>query len=174
VQTRPIFWWLLGGAVVLYVLSRTQRGQQASSDSIVFLDVAAHRFGAALLSRGYRNNNPLNIRFIAKNPFNGQVRNDGGYGVYDTAQNGTRAAGHQLVAYDARGLHTLREIISTWAPSSENDTVAYIADVSAQMDLDADEAFDVYARLPELAKAMAVHENGYEDDSYNWQWVYLK
>jgi BMFP domain-containing protein YqiC len=164
----------LGGAVVLFLLSRTQRGQQVAGDTLEFADVAASRIGAALLSRGYRNNNPLNLRYIdPSRAFNGQVRNDGGYGVYDSMQNGVRAAGKQLKQYAARGMSTIRQIVSTWAPPAENDTQAYVADVSAQLDLDADESFDVVTQLADLAAAMARHENGYLDDSINWQWVYL-
>src|SRR5262245_7042568 len=42
--------------------------------------------------KSVRNNNPGNLRYIVANPFTGQIKNDGGYGVYDTLLNGTRAA----------------------------------------------------------------------------------
>ena len=94
---------------------------------------AGARLVNALTSRGYRNNNPGNLRYIAKNPWQGQIGNDNGYGIYDTPQNGTRALGHQLRAYGDRGLNTVKLIISTWAPSSDNDTIAYIGDMSTQL-----------------------------------------
>lgn len=168
--------WLLGGLVCaagLWLYSRTRAGADAAQGALEFIDVSGSRIANALTSRGYRNNNPGNLRFIAVNPFNGQVGNDGGYGVYDSPQSGTRALGKQLYAYERRGLNTVRAIISTWAPSSENNTVAYIADVASQLDVDPDEVINVTERRAELGQAIARHENGYVDDSYDWNWVYL-
>jgi hypothetical protein len=141
-----------------------------------FLDVVASKVGALLMTRGYRNNNPGNIRYIAnaRRAWRGQIADDKGYGVYDTPANGTRALGHQLEAYARRGLVTVRSIISTWAPSNENDTNAYIAHVSSDLSVDPDDSLDVRARLPKIARAIAKHENGYVDTSYDFEtWVYL-
>lgn len=113
------------------------------------------------LVRGLRNNNPGNLRFIARNPWLGQLRDDGeGYGVYSSLPLGVRAAGRQLLAYQQRGINTVRQIISTWAPRSENDTAAYIAAVSSALRVPADAAIDVNARLAELAAAIFRHELG--------------
>jgi hypothetical protein len=161
----------LGAAVLLWLYSRTKRGAAAADATVGLLDMTVSRIGAALISRGYRNNNPGNIRFIARNPWQGQVGNDGGYGIYDTPQNGTRALGHQLKAY---GTNTVNAIITKWAPAADsNNTVAYIADVAAELDIDASQPFDVNARLADLAAAIARHENGYLDTSFDMEWVYL-
>ena len=168
--------WLIGGlvaAVAIFAYSRTKRGRDDVQSVAEDVGVGVAVVGNFFMSRGYRNNNPGNIRFIANNPWNGQVRNDGGYGVYDTPQNGTRAMGRQLRAYQQRGLDTVRKIIGTWAPSSENDTNAYIKHVADILQINPDQPFDVYARLAELGAAIAKHENGYESSDYNWQWVYL-
>jgi hypothetical protein len=173
--------WLLGGlgaAVLLWVATRTQAGGDAADDAVGgaldFVDVSASRIGAALTSRGYRNNNPGNIRYIVRNPWNGQVGDDGGYGVYSDARLGTRALGKQLLAYAKAGRRTVRDIISTWAPANENNTGAYITDVANQLGIDPDDVFDVDASLVNLARAIAKHENGYLDSSYDWDtWVRL-
>jgi cell division protein FtsI/penicillin-binding protein 2 len=162
----------LGGAAVLFVLSRTQQGQQATGGALSFLNVETSRLGALVSSRGYANNNPLNMRFLTSGAWNGQVANDGGFAVYDTPQNGTRAAGRQLRKYFAAGRRTVRDIVSTWAPSSENDTDAYVNDVAGELDVDAD-SDDVSGMLPDLVRAMAKHENGYVDSSYDWNWALL-
>jgi hypothetical protein len=121
-------------------------------------------------SRGYRNNNPGNLRYLSSNAWNGQVSNDNGYGVYDSPENGTRALGHQLQAY---GLDTVRDIITRWAPSSDgNNTDAYVTDVADQLGFGPDDSLDVGSLLPQLAAAIAKHENGYLDSSYDWSWVY--
>lgn len=173
-----IFGMGLAGAAALWYWSRkTQSGpaalDQGTTGALDFIDVTATRIQNAITSRGYRNNNPGNIRFIARNPWNGQVGNDGGYGVYDTPQNGTRALGRQLRIYANRGITSVRDIIATWAPSSENNTYAYIADVASQLGVDADQPLDVAGSLPDLARAIARHENGYLDSGYNWDWATL-
>lgn len=137
-----------------------------------FLTTAATRIVNAATSRGYRNNNPGNIRYLTAHAWNGQVDNDNGYAVFDTPQNGTRALGHQLQAYIARGLTTSRAIVSTWAPPSDgNDTEAYIDDVATQLSVGPDD--DVSDRLADLAQAIARHENGYLSSDFDFQWVYL-
>lgn len=163
----------LAGALALFAWSRTRSGGAGLASTLEFLDVSASRVGAAVNSRGYRNNNPGNIRFIATNPFNGQVGNDGGLGVYARPQDGVRALGKQLQAYERRHLVTVRDIVATWAPPNENDTSAYVADVAAQLDVDADAVINVTAQLANLARAIAKHENGYLDSAYDWTWVYL-
>lgn len=169
----------LAGAVGLYVWYRTRvaadaGGTQDAADSVFnFVDTAASRVTNLIGSRGYRNNNPGNLRTVRVNPWQGQCADDGGYGVYDTPANGTRALGHQLRAYSNRGLNTIAKIISTWAPPSDNnDTAAYIADVSAALDIDSFALIDVETELADLAQAIARHENGYADSAYDWQWVY--
>lgn len=166
--------WLLGilaAAAGLWLYSRTRAGQDAAVEGVALLDVAASRITNTLTSRGYRNNNPGNIRYIATNPWNGQIGNDGGYGIYDTPRNGTRALGHQLRKY---GSNTIGALISKWAPAADsNNTAAYIADVSSQLDIDAWAPIDVVSQLADLAEAIARHENGYIDSTYDFQWVYL-
>lgn len=167
----------LAGAVALYAWSRTRAGAAAVGDSLdgalEFVDVSAARVKNALVSRGYRNNNPGNIRFIVRNPWNGQVGDDGGYGIYSTPTLGTRALGKQLLKYAREGRRTVRDIIATWAPSIENNTSAYVTAVANALGLNPDQPFDVDARLVDLARAIAKHENGYLDSSYDFNWVRL-
>lgn len=74
--------------------------------------------------RGLRNRNPGNLR---ANAFLGFQRlDDAGYAIFDTLAHGNRGAARQLRLYFARGINTIRSIVSTWAPSSENDTERYI------------------------------------------------
>ena len=172
---RASTWWLLGGlgaAVLLFAYTRTKRGQETTQSVSENVAVGVAVVGNFFMSRGYRNNNPGNIRFIAKNPWNGQTGNDGGYGVYDTPQNGTRAMGRQLRKYEQEGYNTVRKIIARWAPSNENDTNAYVKHVADLLNIDPDQPFSVYDRLAELGEAIAKHENGYASSDYNWQWVY--
>lgn len=127
--------------------------------------------------RGIRNNNPLNLRYIADpaRAYNGQVGNDGGYGIYDTPADGVRAASHQLQEDYANGDGTLAGLITTWAPPVENNTPAYIADVAQRTGLDPLAALDLMPNLPQIVAAMIWHEDG--EQPYNMAditaWVYL-
>lgn len=167
----------LAGALGLWLWSRTRSAsvsvETITDDALGFVDVTASRIKNALASLGYRNNNPGNLRFIVRNPWNGQIGDNGGFGVYSSPALGARALGKQLLAYAKAGRRTVRDIIATWAPPNENDTNAYIADVCGQLGVNADTVIDVEARLVDLAKAIARHENGYLDSTYDWQWVRL-
>jgi hypothetical protein len=168
----------LAGAGALFAYTRTKSGSQVANDATAsvldFVDVSASRVSGLLNSRGYRNNNPGNLRFIVRNPWNGQVGDDGGYGIYDTPANGTRALGKQLLAYARAGRTTVRDIIATWAPTNENDTESYIRDVASQLGVEPDVTIDVDLQLGSLARAIAKHENGYLDAAYNFDaWVRL-
>ena len=80
------------------------------------------------MSRGLRNNNPGNIRPVSRNQ-----ANDGAFTIYRTPEEGWGALGKQLKAYANAGLDNVASIISKYAPSSENNTGAYIQSVTAGM-----------------------------------------
>lgn len=136
----------------------------ALSSTAQGLSDAAANVGYAIgvyVPKGLRNHNPGNLRYVASVQWNGQVGDDGtGYAVFDTDEHGVRALGHQLQTYAGRGLTSVTEIISTYAPSNENDTQAYIADVAQRVGVDPNEPLDVYALLPQLVDAIIHHEQG--------------
>jgi hypothetical protein len=79
--------------------------------------------------RGLRNNNPLNIRHNA-DVFQGEIKgNDKSFKTFSSMPYGYRAAFVTLGTYLSRGWNTIEKIISKWAPSNENDTENYIANV---------------------------------------------
>ena len=80
---------------------------------------------------GIRNNNPLNIRFSPMNNWRGQIGCNHGFCEFDTMEHGFRAAIVLLHNYVKRGYDNVYEIISRWAPKSENNTKAYIRIVLA-------------------------------------------
>ena len=125
--------------------------------------------------KGLRNHNPGNLRYVASIQWNGQVGDDGtGYAVFDTDEHGVRALAHQLQTYAGRGITSIAQIISTFAPNNENDTAAYIADVSNRVGVPAEQPLDVYGMLTPLVGAIIHHENGlqpFSDDQLN-TWCY--
>ena len=110
--------------------------------------------------RGIRNNNPGNIRY---NSFSQQLgatgKDDSGFAVFESMQQGIEAAVRLLQSYAARGYDTIKSIISRWAPSSENDTAGYIASVAKKMGISADQHLSK-DQLNGVAQAIFVRENG--------------
>ena len=83
------------------------------------------------MTRGLRNNNPLNIRH-GKSRWKGmrEEQTDCAFVQFKTRVMGYRAAFVLLRNYIADGTNTISRIIGRWAPSTENNTTAYIAHVS--------------------------------------------
>ena len=119
------------------------------------------------LPRGIRNNNPLNIR-RSKDKWKGMraVQSDAQFCQFESLEWGWRAAFWLLTRtyYHKYRLFTIRTIVQKWAPAIENDTKAYIANVSRLTGIDPDEPIgipsDQPARWIALGTAMAIQENG--------------
>lgn len=119
---------------------------------------------SARLSRGIRNNNPGNIEFRRQQ---GATGSDGRYAIFETPYTGIKALSGQLMRYysgqtTGRPLRTVNDIISTWAPASENNTAAYIAQVSKALGVEAHTRLDLNdnAVMQKLVSAIIRHENG--------------
>jgi hypothetical protein len=112
------------------------------------------------LPRGIRNNNPLNLTFVAGQP--GVQGSDGRFGRYNTPEDGVAAATRQLQLYGQRGLTTVEQIIGRWAPPNENNTANYVATVSRALGLAPNAPLDLSNPevVSRLVGAMAQMENG--------------
>lgn len=122
----------------------------------------------AKVPRGFRNNNPLNIRKGSKWKGLSPVQSDKSFCVFTSLRYGIRAGIYcLLVHYNRYNLHTIYDIISRWAPPCENDTWNYCKLVALQMripvkyicTLDLELSTD-YTRLYDLILAMIYVENG--------------
>ncbi len=129
---------------------------------------------AAALPRGIRNHNPGNIDYNPRNAWNGQLGLELGvakprFARFDSAENGIRALGKLLINYRGKdgqpgvggpGIDTVREIISRWAPGSENDTEAYIAAVAAKLGVTGNAVLDIKEgrTLRVIVGAIIAHE----------------
>lgn len=116
------------------------------------------------LPRGYRNNNPLNIRLSNANNWQGKVRNntDGVFEQFVSMEYGYRAALKLIRNYIDDGLQTVSEIISKWAPNTENNTAGYIQRVIGINQWTAGKVIDPnnLNDMCDLVYAMAIVENG--------------
>jgi len=114
-------------------------------------------------TRGIRNKNPGNIRYNPANDWNGQTGQDSdGFVIFSDSRFGIRAMGKILDSYRGRGVTSIREIISSWAPNSENDTESYISSVVQSMNAPSYHFTPTRedGDYPALVKAIIKHENG--------------
>ena len=116
------------------------------------------------MSRGLRNCNPGNIRQSRSN-FKGEVRpsRDSAFKQFESMAYGYRAMFVLLNSYHKRyGLTTIREMISRWAPPSENFTEGYIRFVSERSGIAADAEVDSRSErdMVPIVAAMSEIENG--------------
>lgn len=116
------------------------------------------------LPRGYRNNNPLNIRISNNNAWQGKIGNntDGAFEQFVSPQYGYRAASRLITNYIKSGRNTVSSIISKWAPSNENNTNGYINRVCTTSGFRPDTVIDPNNKeqMSKLLYAMAIVENG--------------
>ena len=119
------------------------------------------------MSRGLANCNPGNIR-QSKVRYKGEVRpsRDPAFKQFESLAWGYRAIFVLLHTYRVRhGLRSIREMISRWAPPSENRTEAYIRAVSADTGIGPDEALETLdpATMVPVAASISRVENGVAD-----------
>lgn len=113
--------------------------------------------------RGFRNNNPLNIRI--GNVWLGEVLHpsDPNFEQFISMKYGLRAAFVLLRRYIWHYKRkTIAAIITAWSPSNENNTNRYIDMVSQLMGIAPDAPIDYSDKdtMVKLVQAMCVVENG--------------
>ena len=97
-----------------------------------------------------RNNNP------------GALMPGGKLAQYKTPEEGLAAIDKNLASYGKKGVSTLADVISKWAPPSENDTNSYIAHVAKVTGLDPNQKIDLSNPLirHQISAGIVQHENG--------------
>ena len=117
------------------------------------------------LPRGIRNNNPGNINFahqpgaVLETTPPGETPR---FAHFPTPEAGLEAMCNLLIRYmTTGGKHTVRAIIDTWAPPSENDTDSYVQGVAHTMGVGPDEPLTPTPRVLTLLMNAIIHrENG--------------
>lgn len=123
------------------------------------------------LPRGIRNNNPGNIDYNPKAGWLGLADppSDGRFCRFTTPAFGIRALARTIITYqdkrragDGSAIDTVADIISRWAPATENNTKAYIAAVCKAVGVSEDQTIDCrdYRIMRPLVEAIIRHENG--------------
>lgn len=126
-----------------------------------------------IIPRGIRNNNPLNIR--VGNNWKGEktVKSDKAFEEFQSMEYGVRAGFIILKKYMSgyNGLtqkfNTIDRIIHRWAPSSENNTEAYISQVCKYTGIPRHQlfTFDCKKKMVALVDAMIRVECGQAIDT---------
>jgi hypothetical protein len=123
------------------------------------------------MPRGYRNNNPGNIRVgdawrgLADPALHTAFQQrEASFCVFREPEWGLRAMAYLLRRYQRdHGLDTPRKIIARWAPASDNNNVAaYASQVAGALAIGPDDFVDatLSSSLVTMVRAMARHENG--------------
>ena len=119
------------------------------------------------VTRGQRNNNPLNIRHSADKWQGARInQTDRSFVQLETMAYGYRAAWKVLDTYclnfrRERKPFTLRNIIARWAPPNENDTEGYIRSVTLLSGLGGNESiprprrYKMFMELEKTARLLA-------------------
>lgn len=107
------------------------------------------------IPRGIRNQNPLNIRkgYIWRGLASEQ---DKEFCTFIDMEWGVRAAVKILRSYARRGIHSVSDIIQTWAPPIENNTNKYIQVVCSRTGFLPTHTINVYDENEVVALLMAM------------------
>jgi len=113
------------------------------------------------MSRGYTNKNPGNIR-KTNDYWLGEVSgSDPDFKTFSSMEWGYRAMFVLLKSYLSDGYNTINLIINRWAPSSENNTTAYINHVVQLTGFNANQVLTYEEQtMKKMVAALSQHENG--------------
>ena len=115
------------------------------------------------MTRGERNNNPLNIRRVVGTNWRGEIVSplwDKDFVQFSSLEYGIRAAFCILETYRRKHQAVcIEDIINRWAPPTENNTTAYVNAVCKQTGIGGKERLEP-CQWTKLVQAMAIVESG--------------
>lgn len=104
--------------------------------------------------------NPLNVRHVSGQTWYGETGMKNGFCVFSMRECGIRAACVIIArSYPRRGITSVQDIISTWAPPKENPTDAYISYVCARTGFKPNWEIASVEDVARLVSAMAFFES---------------
>jgi hypothetical protein len=90
-------------------------------------------------TRAERNFNPGNLNYAGQAGASLEAGSNARFAKFKSEEEGIAALVRQLRLYQQRGIDTIGEIVKKYAPPSENDTQAYVANMARWTGLSADE-----------------------------------
>ena len=118
------------------------------------------------LSRGYRNNNPGNIRLTSEF-WQGEIKGpDTAFKKFKSMEWGYRAIFVLLRTYIGKGIDTIEKIINRYAPPHENETGNYARHVSERSGIGLNEKISSEDKgtMIKIIKEISRIENGVQPD----------
>lgn len=117
--------------------------------------------GIGALSDTSSLHNPGNLRSWGNTP-TVAVGRIGRFAKFNSDLEGLSAMAGNLIAYSRRGVTNIHDIVSQWAPRSENDTASYIKDVTSRLGVNEGQGLNLRdpATMQNLMSAMIHHEQG--------------
>lgn len=106
---------------------------------------------------GIENNNPGNIRFNKNNKWAGQDGQNKGFCKFSAPEYGVRAV-YKII--DKKDGKTVRQIISAYAPPSENSVDNYLKVVKRESGMNAGEVVNSKIEKEKLVRAILIMESG--------------
>ncbi|MEG0278043.1 MAG: structural protein [Morganella sp. (in: enterobacteria)] len=112
-------------------------------------------------ARGERNNNPGNIDYNPRNPWQGQLPHDpkieSRFCRFQSPEYGIRAIYKLLQTYQTKyGLHSVKAIINKYAPPNENNTTNYINRAAADIGIGINDHLNTKDKKTGIALATAI------------------
>lgn len=95
--------------------------------------------GSTKKTRAERNFNPGNLNYAGQAGASLEAGSNARFAKFNSEEEGIAALVRQLRLYHQRGIDTIGEIVKKYAPPSENDTQAYVANMARWTGLSADE-----------------------------------
>lgn len=129
-----------------------------SSGAVTPVDSQPANVNASGRTISDRFNNPTNLRWAEG--YGTHNTKSGEFAVFPTLDEGVLAAAKQLQILGTRGINTVHDIASKWAPSNENDTAEYIRHVVRTTKFGENDKLDLNnpAVLAKLISAMSQKE----------------
>lgn len=112
-------------------------------------------------ARGERNNNPGNIDYSPRNPWQGQLPHDPKieprFCRFQSPEYGIRAIYKLLQTYQTKyGLNSVKAIINKYAPPNENNTAGYINRAAADIGIGINDHLNTKDKKTGIALATAI------------------
>lgn len=133
------------------------------------------------VTRGIRNNNPGNIQINERNNWDSKVpvsqNTDGRFEQFTSYAYGVRALIILIRNYIRGGRDTVRKIAEVYAPSQENDTIAYSRFLAGRLNVDEQASLSLTRNILRLLiQSIGRMENGQEcisDQQFDEGWTLL-
>lgn len=163
----------VSGAGLGAALSTAVTGSTLNSPASNTVSDSLNIGGARASVRSFRNNNFGNIKYVGQSDASLEAANSEGkqtFAKYDSPEEGMRGLANQLSSYaegtssavNYQKLDTVRDIITRFAPSGENDTEGYISNLSKGLGVRENDRLDLSnpAIMTKMIRQIATIEGG--------------